>query len=97
MTSRTWSNSSDGLHPSAPADPSTAGVLISRDAVTIGAGAVWCQFGVINDEGSTIASDAGLTAIVDCCLKVGQARYVGRMRRLASRPTASTSVRAGPQ
>ena len=30
---------------------------IARDAVAIGAGALWCQFGVINEEGARIAED----------------------------------------
>ena len=32
---------------------------IARDAVAIGAGALWCQFGVINAEGAKIAEDGG--------------------------------------
>ena len=32
---------------------------IAREAVAIGAGALWCQFGVINDEGNRIAEDGG--------------------------------------
>jgi predicted CoA-binding protein len=32
---------------------------IARDAVAIGAGALWCQFGVINEEGARIA-EAGM-------------------------------------
>jgi predicted CoA-binding protein len=30
---------------------------IARDTVAIGAGALWCQFGVINEEGARIAED----------------------------------------
>ena len=70
---------------------------IARDAVAIKAGALWCQFGVINDEGSRIAADAGLTVIVDRCLKVEHARYVGRMHWLGFNTQRITSVRAGLQ
>ena len=30
---------------------------IARDAVAIGAGALWCQFGVVSEEGARIAED----------------------------------------
>jgi len=70
---------------------------IARDAVAIKAGALWCQFGVINDEGSQIAADAGLTVIVDRCLKVEHARYAGRMHWLGFNTQRITSVRAGLQ
>jgi predicted CoA-binding protein len=70
---------------------------IARDAVAIKAGALWCQFGVINEEGSRIAEDGGLTVIVDRCLKVEHARYVGRMHWLGFNTQRITSVRAGLQ
>ena len=50
---------------------------IAREAVAIDAGALWCQFGVINEEGARIAEDGGVTVIMDRCLKVEHARYVG--------------------
>src|SRR5882757_7043893 len=34
---------------------------IARDAVAIHAGALWCQFGVINEEGARVAEDGGVT------------------------------------
>jgi predicted CoA-binding protein len=70
---------------------------IARDAVAIKAGALWCQFGVINDEGARIAQEGGLTVIVDRCLKVEHARYVGRMHWLGFNTQRITSVRAGLQ
>jgi predicted CoA-binding protein len=70
---------------------------IARDAVAIGAGALWCQFGVINEEGIRIAEDGGLTTIVDRCIKVEHARYVGRMHWLGFNTQRITSVRGGLQ
>ena len=70
---------------------------IARDAVAIGAGALWCQFGVINEEGARIAEDGGVTVIMDRCLKVEHARYVGRMHWLGFNTQRITSVRAGLQ
>ena len=70
---------------------------IARDAVTIGAGTLWCQFGVINAEGAKIAEARGLTVIMDRCIKVEHARHVGRMHWLGFNTRRITSVRAGLQ
>jgi predicted CoA-binding protein len=70
---------------------------IARDAVAIKAGALWCQFGVINEEGARIAEDGGLTVIMDRCTKVEHARYTGRMHWLGFNTQRITSVRTGLQ
>jgi predicted CoA-binding protein len=70
---------------------------IARDAVAIHAGALWCQFGVINEEGARIATDGGVDVIMDRCLKVEHARYMGRMHWLGFNTGRITSVRSGPQ
>ena len=70
---------------------------IAEDAVAIGAGTLWCQFGVINEEGAKIAADGGLTVIMDRCIKVEHARYVGRMHWLGFNTQRITSVRGGLQ
>jgi uncharacterized protein len=66
---------------------------IAREAVAIKAGALWCQFGVINEEGARIAAEGGLDVIVDRCLKIEHARYVGRMHWLGFNTQRVTSVR----
>jgi uncharacterized protein len=70
---------------------------IARDAVAIKAGTLWCQFGVINEEGARIAEDGGVTVIMDRCLKVEHARYLGRMHWLGFNTQRITSVRSGLQ
>jgi uncharacterized protein len=70
---------------------------IAREAAAIKASALWCQFGVINEEGARIATEAGLTVVMDRCLKVEHARYVGRMHWLGFNTQRITSVRAGLQ
>ena len=70
---------------------------IARDAVAIRAGSLWCQFGVINEEGARIADDGGVAVIMDRCLKVEHARYVGRMHWLGFNTQRITSVRSGLQ
>ena len=70
---------------------------IARDAVAIHAGSLWCQFGVINEEGARIAEEGGLTVVMDRCLKIEHARYVGRMHWLGFNTQRITSVRTGLQ
>jgi predicted CoA-binding protein len=70
---------------------------IARDAVAIQASTLWCQFGVINEEGARIAEDGGLSVIMDRCFKIEHARYAGRMHWLGFNTHRITSVRAGLQ
>jgi predicted CoA-binding protein len=70
---------------------------IAREAVAIHAGALWCQFGVINEEAAQIAEGGGVTVVMDRCLKVEHARYVGRMHWLGFNTGRITSVRSGLQ
>ncbi len=66
---------------------------IARDAVAIGASALWCQFNVINEEGARIAEGGGLSVVMDRCIKVEHARYAGRMNWLGFNTGIVTSVR----
>jgi predicted CoA-binding protein len=52
---------------------------IAREAVQIGAKALWLQFGVISPEGARIAEQGGLKVVMDRCMKVEHARHMGRM------------------
>ena len=70
---------------------------VARETVAINAGALWCQFGVINTDAARIASGGGVTVIMDRCLKVEHARYSGRMHWLGFNTQRITSVRAGLQ
>jgi len=70
---------------------------IAADAVKIGAGFLWCQFTVVNEEGARIAEAGGLSVVMDRCIKVEHARYVGRMHWLGFNTQRITSVRGGLQ
>ena len=70
---------------------------IAAEAVAVGAGNLWCQFGVINAEGARIAEAGGLSVVMDRCIKVEHARYVGRMHWLGFNTQRITSVRGGLQ
>jgi uncharacterized protein len=70
---------------------------IAREAVAIGAGNLWCQFTVINEHGARIAEAGGLSVVMDRCIKVEHARYVGRMHWLGFNTQRITSLRGGLQ
>jgi predicted CoA-binding protein len=70
---------------------------VAKDAVAIGAKCLWCQFGVISEEGARIAVEGGLAVVMDRCIKVEHARYVGRMHWLGFNTERITSVRGGLQ
>ena len=55
---------------------------IAEEAVAIGADFLWLQFGVISADGVSIAAAGGMHSIVDRCIKIEHARYLGRMHWL---------------
>jgi predicted CoA-binding protein len=70
---------------------------IAKEAAAIGAGALWCQFTVVNEEGGRLAEAAGVSVVMDRCIKVEHARYVGRMHWLGFNTQRITAVRGGLQ
>jgi predicted CoA-binding protein len=52
-------------------------VDVVREAIAVGAKAVWFQYGIINEEAIRLADEAGLAVIVDRCIKVEWARLSG--------------------
>lgn len=56
-----------------PADTSA----IAQESVDIGAKVFWLQLGVINPDAQAIAQNAGLTVVVDRCVKIEHARLFG--------------------
>lgn len=70
---------------------------IATEAVAVGAGALWCQYNVINEEGARIAEAGGVAVVMDRCLKVEHARFAGRMHWLGFNTQRVTSLRGGLQ
>jgi predicted CoA-binding protein len=66
---------------------------IAREAVQIGAKALWLQFGVISPEGARIAEEGGLKVVMDRCMKIEHARHMGRMHWLGFNTGRVTSRR----
>jgi uncharacterized protein len=50
---------------------------VTDEAIAVGARAIWFQYGVINEEAIARADAAGLTVVVDRCIKVEYARWCG--------------------
>ena len=50
---------------------------IARDSIKIEAEFMWLQLGVISEEGLEIASERGINCIVDLCIKIEHAKYIG--------------------
>ena len=70
---------------------------IAEETVAIGAPFLWLQFGVISPEGVAIAEAGNVQCIVDRCIKIEHARYMGRMHwlgfntdRISARRTADS-------
>lgn len=67
---------------------------LAREAVAIKATCLWLQYGVISQEGADIATAGGLDVVMDCCMKVEHARYLGRMHWLGFNTGRITARRA---
>jgi predicted CoA-binding protein len=58
--------------------PSAEAADVTRQAVEIGAKAVWLQLGIVSAEARQIATDAGLLYVEDRCTAVERARHAVR-------------------
>jgi predicted CoA-binding protein len=69
---------------------------IAEEAVAIGARCLWMQFGVISEEAASIAEAGGLDVVMDKCMKVEHARFLGRMHWLGFNTGRITALRGLP-
>jgi len=58
---------------------SEAALEITKEAIAIGAKAVWMQLSVRNDEAAKLAEDAGLKVVMNRCPKIEYARLSGEI------------------
>ncbi len=69
---------------------------VARDAIAVGAKAIWFQYGVISEEAIALADGAGLDVVVDRCIKVESARFDGGLSIGGLNSGLITSKRARP-
>jgi hypothetical protein len=50
---------------------------VASDAVSVGARTFWAQLGLWNDEAAAIAHGAGLSVVMNRCIKIEHARFAG--------------------
>ena len=53
---------------------------IVRDAIEIGARVIWMQQGIVNQAACQLAEEAGLTVIMDRCMKIEHSRLAAASR-----------------
>ncbi|MFY9779168.1 MAG: CoA-binding protein [Candidatus Baltobacteraceae bacterium] len=75
--------------------PSDA-LQVTREAIAVGAKAIWFQYGVINHEAIALADEAGLDVVVDRCIKVESARFDGGLSIGGLNSGSITSKRLAP-
>ncbi len=76
-------------------EPSAVPAL-AEEAAAIKAAALWLQFGVIHPDGAAMAQRAGLDVVMDRCLKIEHARYLGRMHWLGFNTGVISAKRRPP-
>ena len=59
--------------------PASECLAVARQAVAIGAGALWLQLRLVNIEAAELAAASGMAVVVDRCVKMEHGRYFGRL------------------
>ena len=70
---------------------------IIDEILEVGKPAVWVQLGIYNEEAARYGESKGLKVVMDRCIKIEHARFVGRMHWLGFNTQRVTSLRGGLQ
>lgn len=68
---------------------------IVKEAIEVGAKAVWMQLSIVNREAAKMALDAGLDVIMDRCIKMEHGRYGGNLHWVGMNTEIITAKKAG--
>ncbi|GAC1303384.1 MAG: CoA-binding protein [Vulcanimicrobiaceae bacterium] len=74
----------------------TEAFAVAREAIAVGAKAIWFQYGVVDAAAIALADAAGLDVVVDRCIKVESARFDGGLSIGGLNSGLITSKRVAP-
>lgn len=72
-------------------------VAVVREAIAIRAPAIWFQYGVVAPAATALADGAGMTVVVDRCMKVEHARFCGGLATAGMNSGVISSRRSPPR
>lgn len=74
--------------------PASECPAIARQAVAVGASVLWLQLRIVSEAAGHIAAAAGLTVVMDRCIKMEHGRYDGTMHWVGMNTGIITAKRA---
>lgn len=70
-------------------------VNIVKEAIDVGAKAIWMQLGIVNREAAELAKANGLIVVMDRCMKMEHGRYSGALHWAGMNTEIITARKAG--